>query len=260
LILQGRAISPGKANGKVLKYNGMFSFLGGVTPSTGDLNGGTGNMADKVFVFLAGKGSTVGSFVMYDLMVHGKAPVAIINNSAETIVTTGAVISSIPMVDMIDIDLILDGDDVTVDGNNGTVDIKGVRTVKVVSSALINERNEVLMLQRPRDAKSFPGRKSLVAGKVEPGESTEDAAVREIMEETRIKVSAPDAHLPPIYVREADIIWEVYPFLFKVGSQTPLLNKESVNSEWVKPANIKKDQTIVPHTFDVVDRMLKGLK
>ncbi|MCL1979115.1 MAG: DUF126 domain-containing protein, partial [Methanomassiliicoccaceae archaeon] len=96
MILHGRAISPGKIEGKVLKIDGAFSFLGGVNASTGDLTSTGGNIAGKVFVFSAGKGSTVGSFVMYDLMVHGRAPAAIINSSAETIVTTGAVISSIP--------------------------------------------------------------------------------------------------------------------------------------------------------------------
>ncbi|MDR0309167.1 MAG: DUF126 domain-containing protein, partial [Candidatus Methanoplasma sp.] len=142
MILQGRAISSGRIEGKVLKLNGTFSFLGGVNASTGNLNAGGGNIAGKVFVFYGGKGSTVGSFVMYDLMVHGKAPAAVINHSAETIVTTGAVISSIPMVDMVDIDLISDGDEVIVDGSKGTVEIKNIEIKKVVSSALLNSKGK----------------------------------------------------------------------------------------------------------------------
>jgi len=259
-MFQGRAISPGKADGTVVKLNGTFSFLGGVNASTGDLNVGGGNIAGKVFVFHSGKGSTVGSFVMYDLMVHGKAPIAVVNSTAETIVTTGAVISSIPMVDGIDIDLLSDGDVIAVDGGSGTVDIKGVKVIKVVSSALLNKNGKVLILQRPETAKSFSGRRSLVAGKIEAGEEKENAASREIMEETRISVSAPDASLPPIYVREDDIIWEVYPFLFKVDDPEPILNKENVQYEWIKPDEIKRDQTIVPQTFDVVNRMMKELK
>ena len=257
MILKGRAISPGKAEGAVLKHNGTFSFLGGVNASTGDLKVGEGNIAGKVFVFYGGKGSTVGSFVMYDLMVHGKAPAAVVNNSAETIVTTGAVISSIPMVDRIDIDLLLDGDEVAVDGDNGTIEIKGVKVIKVVSSALLNENGKILLLQRPDDAGSFPGTKSLVAGKIESGEDTESAAVREIFEETQMRVSKPAACLPPIYVREGGIIWEVYPFLFKAGGQEPKLNKENVGSEWIDPADIKKDASVVPQTHDVVIKMLK---
>jgi predicted aconitase with swiveling domain/8-oxo-dGTP pyrophosphatase MutT (NUDIX family) len=258
--MQGRAISPGKAEGKVVKVNGTFSFLGGVNSTTGDLISGEGNIAGKVFVFHSGKGSTVGSFVMYDLMVHGKAPAAVVNNSAETIVTTGAVISSIPMVDKIDIDALQDGDEVIIDGDAGTVEIKGKKMIKVVSSALLRNDGKVLLLQRPAHSKSFPGRKSLVAGKIEMNEVPEEAAPREIFEETQIKVSKPDASLPPIYVGEGDIVWEVYPFLFKVADPKPALNKENVSFEWILPDDIKKDQTIVPQTFDVVNRMIKKLK
>jgi predicted aconitase with swiveling domain/8-oxo-dGTP pyrophosphatase MutT (NUDIX family) len=260
MILKGRAISSGKVSGKVLKLNGTFSFLGGVNASTGELNEGGGNIAGKIFVFNGGKGSTVGSFVMYDLMVHGKAPAAVVNSSAETIVTTGAVISSIPMIDKIDVDLLCNDDEVTVDGDSGTIEIKNMKVIKVVSSAIINESGKVLLLQRPDKARSFPGRKSLVAGKVEGTEDTESAARREIMEETQIKVFGSDACLPPIYVREHDVIWEVHPFLFRVKDPFPNLNHENVGFEWIDPGMIGKDQSIVPQTFDVVGRMLKELK
>lgn len=260
MIMRGRAISSGKVEGKVLKLDGTFSFLGGVNASTGDLNVGEGNIAGKVFVFSAGKGSTVGSFVMYDLMVHGKAPAAVINNSAETIVTTGAVISSIPMVDRIDISVLQNDDDVIVDGDAGTVEIKGTRIIKVISSALLNDKGKILLLQRPDNARSFPGYKSLVAGKIEQGETPENAAPREIMEETQIKVSAPAVSLPPVYVREKDTIWEVYPFLFRIGDQEPVLNKENVGYAWADIDEIKNDASTVPLTHKVVDEMLKGLK
>ena len=100
--ISGRMISPGKARGEVLRIPEPLSFLGGVDGSTGEVRvGNGGNVAGKILVFPSGKGSTVGSFVMYDLMVHGKQPAAVINESAETIVATGAVISSIPMVDSV---------------------------------------------------------------------------------------------------------------------------------------------------------------
>ena len=127
MILSGRTISKGRAEGKVLKLQGALSFLGGVDASTGEVkveNGG--NVTDRILVFPRGKGSTVGSFVMYDLKVHGKAPAAVINSSAETIVATGAVISSIPMVDSVDVGLIKDGDEIIVDADVGTVEIKNV--------------------------------------------------------------------------------------------------------------------------------------
>ena len=184
MILSGRTISKGRAEGRVLKLEGALSFLGGVDASTGEVkveNGG--NVAGRILVFPRGKGSTVGSFVMYDLKVHGKAPAAVINSSAETIVATGAVISSIPMVDSVDVNLINDGDEVIVDADAGTIEIKGAE-LKESASSVVLINGKILMLKRPEDSHSYPGRWSLCAGKIEKGETPEQAAVREIMEET----------------------------------------------------------------------------
>ena len=77
VIFKGRSISNGIGKGEVVKLEEPLSFLGGVEGSTGDLKVRDGNVAGKILVFPKGKGSTVGSFVMYDLMVHGKAPAAV---------------------------------------------------------------------------------------------------------------------------------------------------------------------------------------
>ena len=70
-----------------------------------------------------GKGSTVGSYVIYQLKKNGVAPLAIINKEAETIVSVGAIISDIPMVDKIDIDSFKEGELVKVNGDKGTVEV-----------------------------------------------------------------------------------------------------------------------------------------
>ena len=102
--IEGRAISRGKAHGKVLVSQDPISFLGGVDPKTGivlekghPIEGKS--VADKILVFPHGKGSTVGSYVMLALKKNGVAPAAIINLEAETIIAVGAIISEIPMMD-----------------------------------------------------------------------------------------------------------------------------------------------------------------
>jgi len=257
--LIGRSISIGKARGNVLRLNEPFSFLGGVDGSTGDLkveNGG--NLSNRIFVFPQGKGSTVGSFTMYDLKVHGKQPAAVINNSAETIVATGAVISSIPMVDRIDVNLLKSGDDVTVDGDGGCVEIHNVRTVRSVSSVIfVNGR--ILLLRRPDTARSFPGVWSPVAGKTEDGESVADAAAREIFEETGLRVQSPSASLDPAMVRENDVIWIVHPLLFVHDSDDVTLNKENLEYKWVLPHEIETMDTVAS-TASAVREMLSKIK
>jgi len=128
MILTGRKISKGLAEGEVLKSSSPISFLGGVDPKTGivmDKNSSAfgKSVKDKIFVFPMGKGSTVGSYVIYQLKKNGAAPLAIINREAETIVSVGAIISDIPMVDKIEIDSIEEGKKIKINGDNGTVEI-----------------------------------------------------------------------------------------------------------------------------------------
>ena len=259
MIIEGRMISPGKAKGEVVKVDEPLSFLGGVNGSTGEIAVGKGgNVAGRILVFPKGKGSTVGSFVMYDLMVHGVQPAAVINETAETIVATGAVISSIPMVDRIpSIDIFRDGDIAEVDADSGRVSIEGLEMVEVVSNALYRD-GKVLLLHRPDDDDSFPGKWSLVAGKVEKGEEPAQASVREIEEETGIKVSSPSVTLDPIYTREGSTVWKVHPMLFLTDSE-PVLNDENDAYRWVDPSEISDDDTVT-RTRDVVSRMVQRLR
>jgi len=242
--LTGRSISTGTARGSVLRLNGPFSFLGGVDGSTGELKvEDGGNVSGRILVFPRGKGSTVGSFTMYDLKVHGKQPAAVINSTAETIVATGAVISSVPMVDRIDVELLRNGDDVTVNGDDGSIEVHNVAHIDSVSSViLVNGR--ILMLKRPDHASSFPGIWSLVAGKIEDGETPEETAAREIREETGLNVSSPSATLGPLFVRENGIIWKVHVLLFIHDSDDVTLNHENEMYEWVLPDDIDKRNTV----------------
>ena len=256
--LEGRLISSGKAEGIVLKLKDAFSFLGGVDGSTGELRvESKENVSGRILVFPRGKGSTVGSFTMYDLKVHGVSPAAIVNRTAETIVTTGAVISSIPMVDQIDVDLLMNNDKVFVNGTEGYIELPVVKMIESSSSAIL-VNGKVLMLKRPSTARSFPGRWSLVAGKLEQGERPEETAVREIMEETQIKVSKPISKLEPMLIRENNVIWKVHLFLFKLDSATPVLNSENEEFKWVSPEEIHSPEA-VSLTREAVRKLIENV-
>lgn len=232
MIMKGRAISPGYAEGEAITYGEPFSFLGGVDGKTGRFNVRDGTIDGKVFLFPNGKGSTVGSYVVYDLMVQGHSPAALVNRNAETIVTTGAVISSVPMVDGIDISLIRDGDTVAVDGSKGYVELKNVKEVDI-TSAMILVDGKFLVLHRPSRSRSYPGKWSLVSGHVEYGESFEETSRREIMEETQIQVSYPNADCAPFRVREGDIVYNVHTFLYLLTSAEVKLNDENTEYRWI---------------------------
>lgn len=81
----------------------------------------------RVLAFPYGKGSTVGSYVLYALSRNGHAPAAIINTDAEAIIATGAIISGIPMIDRLTVPItrLADGTMVTVDGDRGEIEYDG---------------------------------------------------------------------------------------------------------------------------------------
>jgi 8-oxo-dGTP diphosphatase len=66
-----------------------------------------------------------------------------------------------------------------------------VKTLLVVAIALTNERGEILLAQRP-EGKRLAGKWEFPGGKVEEGESPEEALVREIKEELNIDIRAKD--------------------------------------------------------------------
>ncbi len=129
--IQGRVISKGLARGKALVSDAPLSFLGGVDAMTGevidprhDLYGCS--VAQRVLVFPTGKGSTVGSYVIYQLKKRGVAPAAIINEVSDTIIAVGAIIADIPLIDKLkeDATAIKMGSNVLVDCFKGFVEVE----------------------------------------------------------------------------------------------------------------------------------------
>jgi predicted aconitase with swiveling domain len=128
VTLAGRKVAKGKASGEAVVSSDGISFYGGVDPETGKvvekghpLEGQS--VTGKILVFPTGKGSTVGSYTLYEMKKRGTAPAAIINGEIETIIAVGAIISEIPCVDKIDIDKIKTGDRIEVDADNARVTV-----------------------------------------------------------------------------------------------------------------------------------------
>ena len=121
-------VSSGRATGQALVTKEPISFLGNINPETGvvvdpghELFGRC--IAGKVLVFPGGKGSTVGSYVIYQLKKRNLAPAAMINLRSEPIVAVGAIISGIPLVDRVPADIfsLKEGARVTVDADRSLV-------------------------------------------------------------------------------------------------------------------------------------------
>jgi len=127
--MKGRMISPGKVTGKAIVSKEPIGFYGGIDIKTGvviekghPLEGKC--VKNKILVFPCGKGSTVGSYVIYGIKKNGVAPMGIINKETETIVATGVILAGIPCIDQINIDKIKNDDTVLLDADQGVCEIK----------------------------------------------------------------------------------------------------------------------------------------
>jgi len=126
-----RKISRGQAKGAVIISHEPLSFLGGVDPQTGIITDREHelyqqNINGKILVIPSGKGSTVGSYVIFQMVKNKTAPLAIIAMEAEPIIATGAIMASIPMVDQPEeniFDILKDGDLVEVNADTGIIAI-----------------------------------------------------------------------------------------------------------------------------------------
>lgn len=132
ITVKGRTISKGCASGEALVCRQPIGFNFGVDVANGviteynhELFGRS--IKDKILLFPHGKGSTGGSYVVYQLAKGKTGPKAIINLTTETIIAVGAIMGGIPVVDQLEKDpygLIADGDYVTVDATQGIVTIE----------------------------------------------------------------------------------------------------------------------------------------
>ena len=131
IILKGHKVAKGKASGEALVSHTPISFMGGVNPETGlvvekghELEGV--NLSGKILVFPKEKGSSGGSYQLYEMVRCNTAPKGLILLSAGPIITSGAIIGNIPMVDKLDqnpVEVIKSGDYVELDADQGTVTV-----------------------------------------------------------------------------------------------------------------------------------------
>jgi uncharacterized protein len=131
--IRAHMVSAGKAEGEAVAYKGPFSFLGDLDPATGkvpvprhQLEGHV--LANKVFVFTTGKGSSGGDFAAWVAKKNGNAPAAMICLESEPVLSGAVIATGIPTVDKPEKDvfeLIHTGDHVKVDATKGIIEVVG---------------------------------------------------------------------------------------------------------------------------------------
>ncbi|HEY6917619.1 MAG TPA: aconitase X, partial [Tabrizicola sp.] len=98
MTLHGTALIAGQASGEVLHADVGLSFMGGVDAQTGrvidvhhPLCGQS--VAGKILAIPSGRGSCSGSLVIFELLMNGHAPAALVFRHKETILALGVLIA-----------------------------------------------------------------------------------------------------------------------------------------------------------------------
>ncbi|WP_181704487.1 8-oxo-dGTP diphosphatase MutT [Chthonobacter rhizosphaerae] len=129
--------------------------------------------------------------------------------------------------------------------------------VLVVACALIDADNRVLITQRP-EGKSLAGLWEFPGGKLEPGETPEDALIREMHEELGVTIRKPC--LAPLTFASFDyerfhLLMPLYVCRRWEGFVT---SREGQATAWVKPNRLRDypmppaDDPLIPHLIDLV--------
>ena len=131
VVIRGRTVVPGVAEGEALVTRERISGWGGVDPRTGtvvetrhELRGVS--FAGKVLVFPGAKGSSGWSAQFHVARLMGTAPAAWLFNEMSTKIALGAVVSHAPALTDFDVDplsVIRTGDWVRVDADAGVVTV-----------------------------------------------------------------------------------------------------------------------------------------
>lgn len=150
-----------------------------------------------------------------------------------------------PIVVGIDLDVLREGEAVTLDGERGTVELPGAEAVAVVTSFLERADGRILLLRRSERVGSFRGHWAGVSGFLEDA-TAEEQALREIREETGVEAKhltlAARGRL--VYARDGARVYVVHPFRFRSDAPEIRLDWEHTEHAWVDPAEIGRRPTV----------------
>jgi 8-oxo-dGTP pyrophosphatase MutT (NUDIX family) len=128
--------------------------------------------------------------------------------------------------------------------------------VKAGGGLVMNNNNDVLLIYRR-------GKWDLPKGKLDKGESIEDCAVREVMEETGLKNVVLESALLVTYHTYHEgtkfILKESHWYAMKVNGEqklVPQTEEDIVEIKWVKPGDLKNYyKNALPSVIDVLEKL-----
>lgn len=239
--IHARRVSDGIVRGKVAKSTAPLSFLGELDANTGkvenpqsELNGRS--VTGTVLVFPEARGSTVGPYVLYGAAKRGTAPLAMVVGKADAIVASAAVLANLPCVSGVDVAMLHDGEEVIVNGAEGSIEIPHVEENRVVTSLLQNEKGQVLLLKQPGTVRTYEGKWGGISGRLEDRDPV--AQAYEVVEAAlglRREDLSPVGKGAVAYAREGGQGFVIHAYLFRTSRGDLRAAKGYSELAWVDP-------------------------
>ena len=127
---------------------------------------------------------------------------------------------------------------------------------KHVVTCFLQYNDQILVLKRSDKVKTHKHKWAGVSGYIEPGETDDMTALKEIREETGIQEEQLELVRKgePIHVQDGPRVWVVHPFLFKTKTDKITLDWEHTEYRWIAPGELRELDFVVflDHTLDAV--------
>lgn len=125
------------------------------------------------------------------------------------------------------------------------MNMKNMKKSEVVTCFLEHD-GKILILKRSESVGSYRGKWGAVAGYVEEGESADEAAFKEIREETGIEDAELVAKGEPFEFTDSElgVVWVVHPYRFKVKTNRVRVSWEHVEWRWIRPEELRFYDTV----------------
>jgi 8-oxo-dGTP pyrophosphatase MutT (NUDIX family) len=116
-----------------------------------------------------------------------------------------------------------------------------------VVTCFLTFNDNILILKRSDKVRTHKGKWAGVSGYIEPGETDDQTAIKEINEETGL--SSSDVVLirkgVPIHVQDGPRVWVVHPFLFRCNTSDVTIDWEHTEYRWISPNKLKDYDFVV---------------
>ena len=109
-----------------------------------------------------------------------------------------------------------------------------------VVTCFLNYNDRILILKRSSRVRTHKNKWAGVSGYIEPGETADETALKEIREETGL--GADEVELvrqgEPLHVQDGAHTWVVHPFLFRSSTDKIAIDWEHTEFRWIKPEEL----------------------